>query len=123
MTEIRIEIFPDGHFEVEETDRRRGLPAVAAIGRMPDNGNGERLLSLKASMRRRNTAEALFPDNGLWPAVELAKRRETWQLFSATGQKRGNPWSIVEQLATVMAEPVEWVEQVLLEAAGSKSNR
>ena len=60
--------------------------------------------------------ERLFPDNGHWPAAELAKRRETWQLFSATGHKRGRPESIVEQLATVIGESVDWVEGVLFEA-------
>ena len=72
-------------------------------------------------MGRRHIAEALFPDNGRWSGVELAKRRETYQLFSATGQTKGNPQSIVEQLATGMAKPVEWVEQVLHEASGAKS--
>lgn len=67
-------------------------------------------------MERQKVAERLFPDNGRWPADELAKRREAWQLFSATGQKGGKPESIVEQLASVMGESVEWVEGVLLEA-------
>ena len=67
-------------------------------------------------MERQKVAERLFPDNGPWPAVELAKRREAWQLFSATGQKGGTPESIVEQLATVMGESVEWVQEVLLQA-------
>lgn len=85
--------------------------------------NRERLLFLKASMERQKVAEALFPDNGRWPGVELAKRREVWQLFSATGQTRGGPESIVEQLATVMDESLEWVEDVLREAEHGRVER
>jgi len=67
-------------------------------------------------MERQKVAAVLFPDNGRWPAAELTKRREAWQRFNATGEKRAKPESIVERLATVMGESVEWVEGVLLEA-------